>query len=841
MSFLALCFCGGGMGMNVASGSEEALLLSSYIDDFSTEKARYDSYDNSVFWVYGSYPPEHPYLAYASVDNNEDGLIFRGHDKESAILAYKLPINPDTQDRCGSMTVRIEIDFGLLGNEDPGNPRVGYLNYQFSSDGVDWSDTKNLSPPGEHAIEGALEEFRYLKFKGMHALLSSLRVDVYLQDPAIVVPDDYTTIQAAINAATDGDVIMVRPGYYFGEGFVNLSFSGHVGHRIILMSQEGPGTCSIDCQNGAQGFIFNSGEGRDIIIDGFTIYNGRASRGGAISCVESSPTIANCVLSDNDAVSGEEDALGGAIYCYGGSPLIRDCKFKNNRADQGGALYIGGASEAKVIRGNFIQNQAEGNGGAMVVAHSVAQASTPLIRQTIFCRNSAGQQGGAIYIDQALPKIVNCTLYANQAQGNTSGGAICVEVPVLQGMIPVIVRNCILWENDDVPFATVPLGYTGDALDVTYCNFDVDYSWHGPGNINEDPFFASTWEGQEDFHIESSAGRWSPDERSWVFDGDPEDDSSPCIDAGDPNDPVGAEGQPHGNCINMGAYGGTMQASKGAGRRVFHVDQAQGSDSNSGSSLEDAFATISAAVKVCRESGDAVLVWPGVYEEQVFLDRKSITIQSAADAAICRAPAGYSAFNYYYSEGKDCILRNFIITGSQTNKAAITLQNSSPTLEQLTIVNNYVGIHANEAYPDIHNCIFWDNIQNDLQDCVANYSCLRQADVGEGNINRDPLFVDPDPDHMDCHLKSRYGRYWGEYNVWVVDSVTSNCIDAGDPADFPLIERQENGGRLNMGAYGGTYYASLSTPYPSADLNRDGFVDFLDLALLADSWLQYLP
>lgn len=837
MSFLALCYVCSGVGINVVQGSDDVLSVSSYIDDFSTENARYDSYDYSVFWVYGSYPPEHPYLAYASVDD-EEGLIFRGYDSTPAILAYKLPIDPDAQDRCGPMTVTMTVDFGLLGNEDPGNPRVGYLNYQYSSDGTDWSSEQNISP-GEQTIEGSLEDFRYFKFKGMHAFLTYLEVNVYLENPDIIVkPDGDITIQEAIDAATDGDVIMVRPGYYYGEGYVNLSFSGHVGHRIILMSQEGPETCSIDCQNEAQAFIFNSGEDRDIIIDGFTVYNGRASQGGAVSCVESSPTIANCVFSDNSAVSTEEDAQGGAIYCYNADPLFRDCEFTGNSADQGGALYIGGASEAQVICGNFTKNQAEDNGGAIVVAHNVAQASVPQFRQTIFCRNSAGQQGGAIYVDQAQPKIINCTLYANEAQGNSSSGAICVYVSNTQEIPPVTVRNCILWDNDDVPFTTVPLGYTEDALNVTYCDFDVDYSWAGTGNICEIPDFASTSEDQEDFHVESSAGRWSPDDQTWVFDGDPEDDSSYCIDAGDPNDSVGAEGRPHGDCINMGAYGGTIQASKGAGRRAFHVDQDQGSDDNTGTNLEDAFATISTAVNACRESGDVVFVWPGTYEERVFLNQKSITIQSAADAAICRAPAGYSAFNYYYSEGEDCILRNFIITGSQDNMAAITLQNSSPTLEQLTIVNNYVGISANEAYPDIHNCIFWDNTGEDLQDCVANYSCLEQVDVGEGNINRDPLFVDP---NLDYHLQSRYGRYWGEYDVWVVDSSTSNCIDAGDPADYPLIERQENGGRLNLGAYGGTYYASLSTPYPSADLNCDGFVDFLDLALLAESWLQYTP
>ena len=136
--------------------------------------------------------------------------------------------------------------------------------------------------------------------------------------------------------------------------------------------------------------------------------------------------------------------LGWALYCEGGAPLVRDCEFRSNRADQGGGLYLTGASEARVVRCNFTQNEAQENGGAIMVVHTVPQASTPLFRQTIFCRNSAGQQGGAIYVDQALPEVINCTLYGNQAQ-SSSGGVICVNIPNLQTISSMTVRNCILW------------------------------------------------------------------------------------------------------------------------------------------------------------------------------------------------------------------------------------------------------------------------------------------------------------------------------------------------------------------------------------------------------------
>jgi len=53
------------------------------------------------------------------------------------------------------------------------------------------------------------------------------------------------------------------------------------------------------------------------------------------------------------------------------------------------------------------------------------------------------------------------------------------------------------------------------------------------------------------------AGRWDPNSQTWIQD----DVTSPCIDAGDPTSPVGDEPEPNGQRINMGAYGGTQEAS----------------------------------------------------------------------------------------------------------------------------------------------------------------------------------------------------------------------------------------------------------------------------------------
>ncbi len=114
--------------------------------------------------------------------------------------------------------------------------------------------------------------------------------------------------------------------------------------------------------------------------------------------------------------------------------------------------------------------------------------------------------------------------------------------------------------------------------------------------------------------------------------------------------------------------------------------------------------------------------------------------------------------------------------------------------------------------------------------------------AGDSSVDPDPLFADADAG--DYHIKSTRGRYWPDHDVWVLDKVTSPAVDGGDPASDIGGEPAPHGGRINMGAYGGTAYASLS-PKPevivSPDLNQDGVVNLLDLALLAENWLAEGP
>jgi hypothetical protein len=235
----------------------------------------------------------------------------------------------------------------------------------------------------------------------------------------------------------------------------------------------------------------------------------------------------------------------------------------------------------------------------------------------------------------------------------------------------------------------------------------------------------------------------------------------------------------------------------------YYVDARHGDDDNDGSSPQRAFATIQKGIEAALD-GSTVLVYPGVYRQPIDFLGKAITVRSAGDAAVLEVGDDF-AVSFYLGEGPDTVLENFVIANSFMG---VFIVQSSPTIRNLTIANNRYGIEAYaQAGPDISNCVLWGNTGDDLFGCQVRYSCVERRAEGEGNISLDPLFADPDGG--DYHLRSWRGRYWPAHDVWVLDEMTSPCIDAGDPAADFSAEPSPNGGRINMGAFGGTAYASL--------------------------------
>lgn len=822
-----------------------------YQDDFKNKNnfAEEDSSRHSVFWPQGAFPPQEPYLYFLDTDSGRE-LGFGGYHGVEAYLGYSFVTGPPESRRVVSGSLQIDVRF----SDDIGvTPSLsGYLLYRLSPDGVHWAVPKELQS-GRHVIPiESIGGTCHVLFFGTDVLIDNLEVHLSAQPATLYVPsDEFSTIQEAIRSAQDGDVVEVAPGTYTGDGNWNIDFGGKA---ITVRSRSGPGRTTIDCA-GHRGFYFHNGEGSDSVLRGFTITGGSVQGsdlppegapwisssthpvGGGIFCESSSPSIINCVIKNCSA------QVGGGIAVVGGSPQIVDCVIEQCEVDGNGAgIGLIRGAEATMIDCAILNNVAhvDSRGAGVYCRQSTAllvncdisyngvQGSLSggglycggspagvVLENCLISNNIAGAGGGIFAESFDYVRLTNCTVADNRLSGSaaasSSGGIHSVGGDI-------VIRNSIVWHNDGT---AVLLTNSASGNPVLFSNIEGNYP--GPGNINLDPLFASSATG--DYHLKSGIGRYDSRWDRWATDiVNGTYIYSPCIDAGDPQSSVGSEPFPNNSRINMGAYGGTAEASKSYGPLIWHVDRNGGNDFNSGLSRSNAFATIQRAVNEA-EDGDTVMVWPGVYPEQVKFASKAITVQSADEAAVVRAPStpGY-AFSFYGAEGSRSVLRNFVII--DCGSGAIECQSASPTLTNLTIAGNQFGVVAfGGADPSITNCIFWNNEDGDLWDCSAHYSNLQQLgplDAENGNISEDPLFADSAS--WNYHLQSEYGRY-SPGGAWVEDPVTSPCIDAGDPALGPGRERAPHKGRVNMGAYGGTPFASMSGSQAWDDVSFTGRPD----------------
>ncbi|MCH8290475.1 right-handed parallel beta-helix repeat-containing protein [Candidatus Poribacteria bacterium] len=360
-----------------------------------------------------------------------------------------------------------------------------------------------------------------MKKLSISVFVVSIFVCQLLDAATIRVPQNQPTIQAGIDAAVNGDTVLVDDGTYTGAGNVNLDFRGK---GIRLKSANGAVATIIDCQfvEGTRGVIFQSEETAAAVLDGFTIKNSKFTGGsttngygGGILCNSASPTITNNIITGNLAT------WGSGIGCiFSASPTITNNTISGNSAIKtGGGIDCSTSASPLIINNIITRNSADFGGGGIRCAFS----SAPVMTNNIILGNSAIDtigpfgKGGGIFLFESSPTINHCTITGNTAN---LGGAILSEASS-----PTI-KNTILWgdtatkEGNEIylfnsrdlmqlTFSDVQGGQAGFSGNPTAITASVYRN-----NISADPRFVDAANG--DYHLQ---------------------DSSPCIGKGDTFDP----------------------------------------------------------------------------------------------------------------------------------------------------------------------------------------------------------------------------------------------------------------------------------------------------------------
>ena len=227
----------------------------------------------------------------------------------------------------------------------------------------------------------------------------------------ILVPDDYSSIQAAIIASNNGDTVLVDNGIY--NETINF-----LGKEITVKNASGTALGTIIDGGSSFGSVvtFHLGETSNTILEGFTIRNGSAGKGGGVLIENSSPALKDCIVVGNHSTNN-----GGGIYVDSSDITLENVIVKNNSAKGSGAgIYLKFSN--CVMTGGSVKNNSGNHGGGIFVTDSPSSGEF-ILNSVSIEGNTAVEHGGGVYLKNSLLDVEDCVFDSNAA--NRGGALFC--------------------------------------------------------------------------------------------------------------------------------------------------------------------------------------------------------------------------------------------------------------------------------------------------------------------------------------------------------------------------------------------------------------------------------
>jgi hypothetical protein len=334
---------------------------------------------------------------------------------------------------------------------------------------LQWSDTTVYCRVPKGASSGLVQIYtaEYAATKGMYFGVTdpaTLIVDINKCKPDTengTATYPFGKIQRGISAATEGDTVIIKPGTYAE----NIRFNG-INITLTGIAPSDPSVTASTIIDGNQigpVVTFESGEGSDCKLLGFTITNGKSSSGGGIYCSQSSPTISYCTVRNNSAISS-----GGGMYNYESSPTLISCTFSENSAASGAGISSQ-SSNTKLDNCIFSGNYAKLQGGGMN-----NNLATPLLKNCTF-RDNYADKGGGMASSNGDSKLVDCIFTANSA--GTKGGGMYNNASV------ATLANCIFIANISADDGGGIYNMGLASTTITNCTFSANSAADRAGGI----------------------------------------------------------------------------------------------------------------------------------------------------------------------------------------------------------------------------------------------------------------------------------------------------------------------------------------------------------------------